>query len=193
MGSPTLLDAQATSVLTRINQMALAAQFRVEQGGIVTDGGTTQASGANTAPNFDADVDLTIAHVLGLPHHLAAAADIDSDAGDDVVWGATSGKACVFSVLLESGSANDTPAFLAVHGDVADTADVAALTEAEIDTLVGHSNWILLADLTLTRTADTSITVAVSYSRRGGVRGKTAAGSAFTTDLSVTEAEFRTY
>lgn len=193
MGSPSLLDAQATSVLSRMNAVLRAAQNHIEQGGVVTDGGTTQASGANTAPNLDLDVDLLIAQVKGKPHFLAAAADVDSDAGDTVVWGATSGKASKAAVVLETGAANDTPAYLILPGTVADTADSVVLTEDEISALVAHDNWILLADATFTRTGDTTITVALSYARRGGVRGRVADSGSFDVDLAVTEADFRNY
>lgn len=193
MGSPALIAGQATGLLQRVNAALRDIQNRVETGGLVADGGTTQASGANTAPNFDVDVTELLAMVKGKPHHLAAGTDVDADAGADVVWGATSGKACWFSVVMETGAGNTTPAFLAPHAAVADTADAARMTEAAIEAAVGHSNWILLADVLLTRTGDTTITVTVSYSRRGGIRGRIADGSSFDVDLATTEAEWRNY
>lgn len=193
MGSPTLLDNQASSVLARNNSLVSAAQNQVEQGAVLTDGGTTQASGANTAPNFDVDADQTFAQVSGKMAFLAAAADLDSDAGDTVVWGATTGKSVIFAVVFVTGALNDTPAWVAVPGAVADDGSEVAPTGAEIGTAVGHSNWIMAGDVTLQRTGDTAVTLTVAYGRRGGIRGKVAAGAAFSSTLAVTEDEFRDF
>lgn len=193
MGSPTLLDNQATGVLQRANSLTSQAQNHVEQGAVITDGGTTQGSGANTAPNLDLDADQTFAQVAGSMAFLAAATDIDSDAGDTVVWGALLGKTVIFAVVLETGVDNDTPAWKAIPGAVADDGSEVAPTAAEIGTAVGHANWIMAGDVNLQRTGDTALTLTVDYARRGGIKGKTGTGSAYSSTLAVTEDEFKQF
>lgn len=193
MGSPSLIDGQGTQVLQRLNAALQALQNRVEDGGLLADGGTTQASGPNTSPNFDVDTTELLAQVKGVPQHLAAQTDADADAGDQIIFGATSGKTAVMAVVLETGALNDTPAVVGVAGAVADDGSEVAPTEAEIEAGVGHANWILLGDVTLARTGDTAITFTASYARRGGVQGRVADGGKFDRDLAVTEDDFKDY
>lgn len=185
MGTPSLIAGQAGQILARMNAFANWAANNCA-GGIVSDGGTTQASGANGAFNFDCDVSaIYSATVAGTPgHSLAVQADADSDAGDDVAWGATSAVEVTYAVVLSTGSANDTPAIVAVHGDVATTAVGSdAPTDAEITTELGHSNWFRLATMLITRTADTTVTVGVDNTVRPVAD--------YVTDLAETESAFR--
>ena len=164
MGSPSLLDAQAGRVLERHNDLAEYLSNHAI-GGIVSDGGTTQSSGASTALNFDVDNSAVIQALIdGEVHILAAGTDLDSDAG--VSFGATSGKEVLYAVVLESGSGNDTPAGYALAGDPADVGEGVRPTDAEIDAGLGHGNWAPLALVLVTRTADTTVTVEVDNSWR---------------------------
>lgn len=181
MGSPALMDAQASQILDQLNAVA-AYHYNHVVAGAVADGGTTQSSGASTAPNFDLDVgEIIDATVNGTVLEVAAAADVDSDAGDDVDWTATSGKALIAAVvLLQAGT------YVIVPGAVADTGEQVTPTDAEItaDADVASSDWVRVADVTFTRTGDTAITVGVDHTVRPSV-------STFSGNLAETEAEFQ--
>lgn len=183
MGSPALMDAQSASILALLASLA-AWQNNHVTGGIVSDGGTTQATGVNGTLNFDVDVTQIVdAAIGGLPREKAASTDIDPTAGDAVLWGATSGKAVVFAVILDGGAANDGETWDARPGSVAATGSQVAPTDAEISALLGHDNWVRVADVTITRTADTTVTVAVDHTVRNRISGAAS--------LAQTEAEFR--
>lgn len=180
-GNPALLDAQSSSVLGLLNALQADARRHVI-GGAVSDGGTTQATGADTHPNIDLDVAAIAGAVVnGTPvAGVAAATDVDADAGDQVTWGATSGKAAVGTVVLIPAGT-----YVIVFGAVAASGAAVPATEDEIDAFVGSANWAIVADVTFTRTADTTITVGTpSYSRRS-------ATAAFSRALAETEADFR--
>lgn len=187
MGSPALLDAQAERLLPRHNGlMAFLACHAI--GGLVSDGGTTQATGANGVLNFDIDTTAIVqALVDGEVHSLAAQTDADATAGNAVTWGATSGKEVQAAVVLKTGTGNDTPAIEVVFGDVADTGESATPDTDAIDTAIGNDNWTLLAVVTIVRTADTTVT----FSADNGARYPDAIRGAHRIDLAETEAEFR--
>ena len=183
MGSPSLIAAQSTSILLMLGSVAAYGQNHVH-GGVVTDGGTTQATGVNGVLNFDVDASQIVDMVVGgLPREKAAATDIDATAGAAVVWGATSGKAVVFAVVVDGGSGNDQESYDALPGSVAATGSEVAPTDAEIEVVLGHSNWVRVADVTITRTGDTAVTVAVDHTVRPRIEGPAS--------IAQTEVEFR--
>lgn len=188
MGAQALLEAQALAVLERVNDAIEWSRNHVT-GGVVSDGGTTQATGANGALNFDADVAQLEGMCGGVPFLKAAATDIDSDSGDDVVWGATSGKDVSFSVVVHTGSTgSDAAAYVALHGDVADTGESDVPTKDEIDTALGHENWNLVADVVISRTGDTAVTFgSPSYARRSALGSKVNTGATRYTDPLYTD------
>jgi hypothetical protein len=175
MGAPALLDAQAGQVLARLNAAIEFLRNHVS-GGIVTDGGTTQASGAGTALNFDVDVAALSGVAGGVPFVEAAATDVDSDAG--ISFGATSGKSVVYRLVTDGAT------YTAVPGDVADTGDEEPPADADVTTAVGTAQWAIVADVTVDRTADTSVTVTVDHSVRGNL-------ASYLTDLATTEADYQ--
>ena len=166
MGAPALLDAQALSVLEFCNAL-LDAVNNWADGAAVSDGGTTQAAGAGGALNYDIDTTvITDGRVEGERHILAAQTDADSDAGAAVAWGAVTDVSVIFAVVLETGAGNDTPAIVAVAGDVATTGAEVAPTAAVIEAALGHSNYVLLCEHTVNRTATTTVTHAYSYANK---------------------------
>lgn len=181
MGAPALLDGQSLSVLARINALIHWVRNHVNGGGVPSDGGTTQASGTNTAPNIDIDTTAISSAFAGGSAYssVGAGTDIDSDAGDQVAWGATSGVASWAAiVLLGDGT------FVVVMGDVAATANAVVASLADIEDFVGTDEFAIVADMLFTRTGDTTITLGTpSYARR--------AISGYADALAVTEAEFR--
>jgi hypothetical protein len=184
MGSPALIDAQADQILAQLNATAAWLNNHVT-GGVLTNGGTTQASGAATAPNVDIDTSQIVdAVITGTPTELAAQVDADPTAGDQINWGATSGKEAIGAAVLSRGVADDTPAVEVVFGDVAAVGDAVAPTDAEITSFLGHSNWSRIATFRLERTADTAITFdSIDHTVRASQYG-------FEGDLAVTESEF---
>lgn len=185
MGAPSLIDHQSDTILDLLNGVAAWLYNHVE-GGVITDGGTTQSSGAGVAPNVDVDTTIIVdAFVQGQPTELAAQTDGDSDAGDQVAWGATSGVEAYAAVCLSTGVAGGTPALEVVFGAVATTAAGAAKpTDDEIDTFLTHENWARVGTFLLTRTGDTSITFTeIDHTDR-------AATFRHAGDLSVTESDF---
>lgn len=183
MGSPALMDAQSTSILALLASLAAWQNTHVI-GGAITDGGTTQATGASGALNFDVDVSQIIDCTIGgQPREKIASTDVDATAGASVVWGATSGKAVVFAVVIDGGSANDQEVYDAIPGAVANTGSQVAPTDAEITAALGHSNWVRVGDVTITRTGDLTVTVAVDHTVRPRIQG--------VATLAETEAAFR--
>jgi hypothetical protein len=153
-------------------------------GGTVSDGGSTQGSGAGVAPNIDFDTTAIVEAVAAgtFVGEVAAGTDIDADAGDQIAWGATSGKSVVGAVvLLDSG------AFEIAFGTVADTGAEAAPTDAEVqawlDAEAITDGWVRICDATVNRTADTTLTQSFDHSVKGVLKWP---GS-----LAETEAEFR--
>lgn len=175
MGAPALMDAQASRILDLLNAMAAWHHNHVI-GGIVSDGGTTQSAGANTPPNIDLDVSQIIdATVKGTRLEVASASDIDADAGDQVAWGAESGKSVVGAVCLRQDKT-----YVIVMGAVADTNEQVPPTDAECTAFIGDANWCRVANVTFNRTGATTITLSVDHTARPGV-------TAYPGDLSTTE------
>lgn len=175
-GLVSLIDAQAVRVLSILNATIRAQNFNIIDGGVVSDGGTTQATGANGALNYDADVTATqAATVNGVAHPTGEAAglDIAATAGATVLWGATSGVSVVFAVVLETGVANDTPAWAApAHGAVATTGQELPPTDAAITAALGHANWVRVCDHTVNRTGDVAVTHAFDINVRNPGRSE---------------------
>jgi hypothetical protein len=185
--NPAILDAQAERLVARHNALfSYLACHAV--GGIVSDGGTTQGTGTNGTLNFDIDTTaIPEALIDGEVHALAAQTDADATGGAAVLWGATSGKSLIAAVVLSGGTANDTPAIESVMGAVATTGSEVAPSDDDIDTALGHDNWTRLCDMTIDRTADT--TVAVSFDN--AARYPAAIRGGHRIALAESEAEFR--
>jgi len=183
MGAPSLLAGQSGLVLSLLNALA-AWHYNHAEGGLVTDGGTTQPTGVSAAPNFDVDVSALVGVCDGVACELVAQTDADSDAGDGVDFGATSGFSCIFAVVLETGTDNDTPAIKGIAGAVAADGSEVAPTDAEIDTDLSHAHWVRLANVTLQRTGDTAVTVTIDNTVRPSV-------TAYSGNLATTESAYQ--
>lgn len=163
MGAPALIDAQSTKVLQLLNAMIDSLNNVVAEGGHASDGGTTQASGANTAPNIDIDTTaIPVASVGGVGKTAAAGTDVDADAGDQLDWDATSGVEAVGDVVL-----TDTDTFVIVFGDVAPTGSALPPESSHFEAVLGAGvPYALASRITVVRTGDTTITVAVDDTAR---------------------------
>ena len=163
MGAPSLLDAQAKQVLDRLNAMTIAGASGVD-GSWVTDGGTSQPTGAASTPVLDLDVSAGYVVIDGIGYDIAAAADVDSDGGAQVAFTAVSGESAegVLCAFDNAGALG----WQAVFGAVATTGSEAAPTVAEIDTAIGDDDWVVVCGVNLERTGDTAITVVLDHSKR---------------------------
>ena len=182
MGAPSLIDAQGDRVLSLLNAVADWHHNHVISG-VASDGGTTQASGANTAPNVDIDVGQIIdAVVEGTPIEVASATDVDSDAGDQIDFNAVSGVSVIGALTL-----HDDGTYIIVFGTVAATADVVSPTAAEVQAFFDANSVttdsVRVADVNLERTGDTAITVTIDHTSRPTV-------TEFPGDLAASESEF---
>ncbi len=183
MGAPSLLDGQAAKVLGMLNEYGEYLMNRVDQGGIVVDNGSAQGAGAGGDLTLTVDWDAILANVDGVFAALAAGSAQDLyDAA--FAWGAETGKTCIAAIVLETGSDNDTPAVDVVFGAVADDGSEVAPIDHEIDTGIGHSNWIRLTDMTIQRTGATALTLTPDQTVRPSVSG-------FRGDLATTESDYR--
>jgi len=170
MGAQAVLENQAQQALDFLE--AARSWFATHViGGAVTDGDSTQASGANGALNFDADVGVVAEITVNGEFYgpLAAATDVDSDAGATVLWGATSGVSVVFSLVLDAD--DGSPGYVALPGVVAATGSEVALTDDEITEELGHALWVRVSDITIDRTADTTLAFTANDAARPQVTG----------------------
>ncbi len=114
---------------------------------------STQATGATG--DMDWNVDITEGFVVVNAVELAFAVDADFDvfsAASAVVDGNSQVGALVAS------EAAGTVSLEMVFGAAATTGTEVAPTDAEITTGVGHARWVKIAELTINRTGDTTVT-----------------------------------
>jgi len=162
MGAPAILDANAVPVLDMLNELSTYFRNRIIGGiPVFSDGGNTaQTTGANGVPVLDIDAAASSFSFLidGQLHQLSdAAANIDSDAGAAVLFGATSGVGIMVTIVAESGTDNDTPAWFMAVGGVGTPASAAVqATDAAITASLGHSNWLRVANFLYNRDGDVS-------------------------------------
>lgn len=170
MGAQAVLDNQAQQVLNLLEDVRYWFANHVI-GGKVTDGDTTQATGASGALNFDADVSAISEIVVDeeLYGTLAAGTDVDATAGAGVTWGATSGVEVRFALVLDVD--DGSPGWDALPGEVAATDASVAPTDAEISETLGHDNWIRVSDIKIVRTGDTTVTFTAYDGERNMVKG----------------------
>lgn len=160
---PSNIADQAGRLMELVNDLIYDQQHFVV-GGEMSDGGMTQSTG-DVAVNFDVDTTAILGFSVGGVQRgvVAAGTDIDADAG---ILMAT-GQSTVYAVVLQTGAANATaPAFLAIPGTPATTGAQLAPTRAEIEEAVGHANYVIVGDVTVNRTGDTTVTESFDYSRR---------------------------
>lgn len=184
MGAPALMDAQADQILGQLNATA-EWLFNHATGGILSDGGTTQAAGTNTSPDVDIDTTQIVDAVIqGTPTELAAQTDADPDAGDQVVWGATSGVEVFGVAVLSRGTGDDTPQIEVAFGAVAAVGEGELPSDEDIAAALGHPYWSPVASFRLERTAATTITFdQIDHTVRASV-------TQYPGILAVTESEF---
>lgn len=181
--NPSMLLAMSGGIILRLNALCGLHNHHIE-GGLVKAPSTasTQATGASGALALRVNTDASLSTIRGTKREKTLAADVVLQ-NAAFAWGATSAKEVYCSVIYDAGAANDGDTISGKFGTVAATGVAVPLTDAEIDTLLGHANWIRMADLLVSRTADTTITVAYDNKVRPQL--------AHFNDLAETEAAFR--
>jgi hypothetical protein len=154
-GAPDL----ATTLRDIADDLADAAVLQ----GILADAPTTPSSQATGAGTLDWNVDLSagFAAVNGVNGEFGAQADYS------VVNGATpivDGNSIVAALVAEETAG--TVSLQVVLGTSAVTGSEVPPTDAEITTGVGHSRWAKVAELTINRTGDTTVTQSQSNGAR---------------------------
>jgi len=130
---------------------------KVLAGGLIKTPTTSSAQLTGTGnTTWNIDVEAIAAVVGGDAVDIAVNAD-ESIHGGSFLTGFTNGSSCIAAVVLKNVSGTIT--LVTVKGTPATTGSQVAPTDGEIQTAVGAGNaWIKIAEATLNRTADTTVT-----------------------------------
>jgi len=132
---------------------------------------STQATGASGAMDWNVNVTEGFVLVNGVEAAFAVAADFDVlSAASPIVDGNS-----IVGALVAS-EASGTTSLEVVNGASAVTGLEVPPTDAEITTGVGHSRWVKIAELTINRTGDTTVTQSQKNSARTGAAPTTLKG-----------------
>jgi hypothetical protein len=147
---------------------ALRTHFRncILSGGFNTPTtGSTQASGAAGATDWNVNHTDILAVVNGTVGIVAAAADYDVHSGSVYTGLTAASKSAIATAVIKNVSG--TLSLAIVKGTAAATGSQVAPTDAEITASVGSSNtWVKVAELTINRTADTTVTQSQDNGKR---------------------------
>jgi hypothetical protein len=115
--------------------------------------GSTQATGAGGAMDWQVDITAGFVVVNSVEQAFAIQADFDVFSGASPIVDGNS----IVGALVASEAAGSV-ALEVVLGASAVTGSEVAPTDAEITAGVGHSRWVKIAELTINRTGDTTVT-----------------------------------
>jgi hypothetical protein len=126
--------------------------------------GSTQATGAAGVTDWNVNIAAGLVTVGGVIQEFAAQADYDVHSGS-VYTGLINGNSAI--VALVAKNVAGTVSLALVKGTAAVTGSQVAPTDAEIQASVGAANsWIKIAELTINRTADTTVTQSEDNEKR---------------------------
>lgn len=175
---PSDMQSMGSLIAQLLEEQRVHEGNRVHEGGLVGDPTTpsTQATGTgNTLWNIN--ISALLGTVGEVAKELAAAADTAIHSGS-FLTGLTSGKSCVAAVVLKNVSGTITR--VTVKGTPATTGSELGPDDAAIQTAVGANNaWIKIAETTLNRTGDLTVT----QSHNNAVRPMYGITSGFAYDL----------
>ena len=140
-------------------EMAMFLRNHVVEGGFVSNGGTAHADGAGV--DVDLDITATKTVVDGVYGELSAVTD-SAHTGPTLSAGAPD----AYVAVVIKKSAADAFAFDYVNGAAAASGAAAVPTVSEIDTEVGHEDWIRIADVKFVRTGAAAVTVTLDNTVR---------------------------
>lgn len=138
---------------------------RLMTGGIVKAPTTpsAQLTGAGGNTTWNVNVDALVAVVDGVTKELVATADGSIHSGSNYI---INGNSAIAAVVLKV-AANGTASLVYVKGASAVTGSQVAPTDSAIQTAVGAGlSWMKLAETTLNRTADTTVTQTYDNTKR---------------------------
>ena len=139
----TSLHGHATALLTKVEGLVCLAPTNA----------STQATGASGDMDWNVDIAEGFVVVNGVEAAFAVDADFDVfSAASPIVDGNS-----IVGALVASEAAGTT-SLEVVNGASATTGTEVAPTNAEITTGVGHARWVKIAELTINRTGDTTVT-----------------------------------
>lgn len=152
--------ADMTAIQTLIN--GIRSSNGVIDGSLVTTPTTPSAQTTGAAEtDWNINIPATSCCVNGVAATISAANDY---AVHDTTQLVTNGQSCVAAIIaVESGG---SLSFSHVKGSAATTGSQVAPTDAAITTAVGHANWTKLAECTINRTGDTTVTQSQDNSKR---------------------------
>lgn len=161
--TPSAIALQTDLVARYFAALLADRQNRVEAGllaGTPTTASTQITGTGNTTWNVNVAAGVVV--VGGVAKDLAAAADTAIHSGSQLV---TNGQSCAAALVAKNVSGTVT--VVAVKGTAATTGSQAAPTDAAIQTAVGAGNaWVKLAECTLNRTGDTTVTQSQDNTKR---------------------------
>lgn len=154
---PSDLDQLSDIIALYFESIRTHHHNHVMAGGLAVDPttGSSQLTGTGNT-TWNVNVGQLLASVDGVAVELAAAADFAIHSGS-FLTGLADGSSCIAALVLKNVAGTIT--MVAVKGTPAVTGSQVAPTDAEIQTAVGAGNeWVKLAECTLNRTADTTVT-----------------------------------
>lgn len=160
---PSTLDLQADLLSLFFQQIKVAANNRVLSG-LLSAAPTTPSAqitgGGNTTWNIN--VAAGIAAAGGVLKEFAAQADLAIHSGSKLL---DNGQSVIAALVVKN--VTGTVTMVAVKGTVATTGSQVTPSASVIQAAVGAGNdWIRIADLTLNRTADTTVTQSQDNTRQ---------------------------
>lgn len=147
----TNLHSHLTALLTKVSGLVCLPPTNA----------STQATGASGALDWNVDISEGFAVANAVEATFAVQADFDVFSDDSPV---TDGQSIVGALV--ASEAAGTTSLEVVNGAAATTGSQVAPTDAQITTGVGHARWVKIAELTLNRTGDTTVTQSQKNSAR---------------------------
>lgn len=149
--------AHLSDVIANYFEMVRAHGRNHVEGGIVKDPTTPSAQLTGTGnTTWSCDIEALFSAVAGVGFESAVQADVAIHSGS-FLTGLVNGASCIAAVVLKNVAGTVTQAI--VVGTPATTGSQLAPTDAEIQAAVGAGNeWVKIAECTLNRTGDTTVT-----------------------------------
>ena len=145
MGTPALLAAQSSKIISAINQSSAALYRKCDLWGLAADGSTAPAAAASV-------VTASLSYAAGVVVMPSGTAYETAAVTDDVFNAAAEQKTLAFGTLNDAVAAYvfdaSSGALVAtqVWGDAAASGDAVAPTDAEIVVALGHTEFVRIAD-----------------------------------------------
>lgn len=125
---------------------------------------STQATGASGASDYNVDITPGILAVDGVALEFAVQADfaIGNDSAEMIV-----GQSKIYTIIAVKSLMQAAPRLQVVKGAAATTGAQVAPTDDEIDAMFAdNTKWFRLAEVTVNRTADTTVTQSQNNAKR---------------------------